>query len=134
MHWMTLTYKKMTFVPSNVCLQLWSISDKNVNFIYEKMLKLDSFICSEWLWSFQNDLERPWPISPCLKEHLLSTTSIFDKRFRIYKLRQTNRWKDRLTQQRQHTPPKFFSSSIKIRILIYKKKKKKEKKRKEKNF
>jgi hypothetical protein len=47
------------------------------------MLKLEkNFYALEWPSTFQNDLERPWSTSPCNKEHLISTTSISDERFR----------------------------------------------------
>jgi hypothetical protein len=44
-----------------ICQYLWQS--------YEEILKLDfSFICSEWPWIFQYDLERPWSPSLCLNK------------------------------------------------------------------
>jgi hypothetical protein len=81
------------------CQYLWRL--------YE-MLQLDfSFTCSEWPWTFQNDLKRPWSTIPSLKEHLLSITSIPDERFRyLYELG----WTD--TPATVCTPKKF-SGNIK---------------------
>jgi hypothetical protein len=44
------------------------------------------YILCQWPWTFQYDLERFWATSPCLKENLISTTSISDERFRRYEL------------------------------------------------
>jgi hypothetical protein len=58
--WVTLTSQKwpqVTFVPSNVHVQLWSISDETSSSHMEKCWNwIVWFKCSEWPWTFQNDL------------------------------------------------------------------------------
>jgi hypothetical protein len=85
------------------CRYLW--------WLCEEMLKMHfCTICSEWSWTFQNDLEWPWSTSPCLKEHLLST-SISDERFRRYELERTD-------TTATVCSPEFFSGSIKMYWII----------------
>jgi hypothetical protein len=67
------------------------------------------------LWVTLNFPKWSWETSPCLKEHLLWTTSISDKRFRRYELGRTNGQTD--TTAAVCSPEKKKSWSIKIREI-----------------
>jgi hypothetical protein len=72
----------------------------NLNFIYKEMLKLHFFIhalsdleLSKWSWEIL--VYKP----SCLKEYLLSTTLISDKRFKRYEFGQTSGHNDSMLPQ-----------------------------------
>jgi hypothetical protein len=76
----------------------------NINFVYEEMLKLDSYVCYDWPWTFQIAYEKPLSTNRCLKEHLLSPPSISDKKLSPWDGAQVEERK----QQRQYDLQKFF--------------------------
>jgi hypothetical protein len=67
------------------------------------------FICSEWPWTFQYDLDRLWSTCPCLK-------NICYQKHRFLMRSLGDMSSDRRTQQQQYAPPNFFSGSLKIPV------------------
>jgi hypothetical protein len=68
--WTQGLMKCIVYIACKTWYMFLKISCHYLWWLHEEMLKLDvSFICSEWPWTFQNDHERPWVTTPCLKEH-----------------------------------------------------------------